>query len=124
MKVGAVALPVVVVALVFTLAWAVSMATLQAGFRALEGGLELARLQIKVARMQHEVLSLSRQRLEQQFAELEALAAPAVPESPETVFQDDPSAGTVEVDGNRAARPRREWPRLEPQSGPDKPPDK
>jgi hypothetical protein len=124
MKVGAVALPVVVVALVFTLAWAVSMATLQAGFRALEGGLELARLQIRVARMQHEVLSLSRQRLEQQFAELEALAARAVPESPETVVRDDPGAETVEVDGNRAARPRREWPRLESQSGPDKTPDK
>ena len=120
MKVGAVALPVVLVALVFTLAWGVSMASLQLGFKALEGGLELARLQIRVARMQHDVLRLSRQTLEQQLAEMDALAASAAPNRPET----DPDAGTVEVDGNRAARPRREWPKLESQSGLGKKPDK
>lgn len=124
MKVGAVALPVVLVALVFTVAWGVSMASLQLGFKALEGGLELARLQIRVAQMQHDVLRLSRQTLEQQLAEMDALAASAAPNGPETVAQDDPDAGTVGVDGNRAARPRREWPKLESQSGLGKKPDK
>jgi hypothetical protein len=117
MKVGAVAVPVIVVALIFALVWGVSMATMQAGARAVEGGLEMVRLQLRVARMQEEVLRLSRQSLELQLAELDALKAGAASRSPETVDHDDPGAGTVELDGNRETGSQSEWPRVEPRSG-------
>jgi hypothetical protein len=123
MKVGAVAAPVIVVVLVFTLVWAISIATLKSGVTAVGSGLELVRLQLRVARMQEEVLHLSQQRLEQQLAELDVLAARAAQVSPETAARNDPGAETFETDGNRATGPRREWPRLEPQSGPAKTPD-
>ena len=117
MKVGALTLPVLVVVLIFTLVWGVSMATLQAGVRSLEGGLELVRLQLRVARMQDEVLRLSRQNLEQQLTELDALAARATAGSPGTVVHDDPGATTVEVDGSRENGSRHEWPGVEKRSG-------
>lgn len=124
MKVGAVALPVLVVALIFTLVWGISMATLQAGATAVDSGLELVRLQLRVARMQDEVLQLSRQSLELQLAELDELVARAASRSPGTVVDSDPGAGAVEVDGNPEAGSQREWPRVEPQSGSTTTPDR
>jgi hypothetical protein len=117
MKVGAVALPVVVVALIFALVLGISMAMLKAGSTAVNGGLELVRLQLRVVRMQQEVLQLSRQSLERQLAELDALAARAVSRSPDATVPDDPGAGAIEVDGDRETGPRREWPWVEPQPG-------
>lgn len=124
MKVGAVALPVLVVVLIFTLVWGISMATLQAGATAVDSGLELVRLQLRVARMQDEVLHLSRQSLELQLAELDTLAARAASRSAGTVVDGDPGAGAVEVDGNPETGSLREWPGVEPQSGSTTTPDR
>ena len=124
MKVGAVAAPVLVVVLVFTLVWGLSMAAIQGGVRAVDGGLRLTRMQMRVLHMQAELLSLSRQTLEAQLTELDALMERAALLNPETGAQDGPDANTVKADGSRDTEPRREWPRAERQPESTRNPEK
>jgi hypothetical protein len=117
MKVTAVAVPLVVVSLIFALVWGVSMVTLKMGVRAIEGGLELLRLQVRVARLQDAVLVHSRQSLERQLEELDVLAAHAAAWSPEVAVDLDPSLGPPDVGGTSETEAWRERPSAEPRSG-------
>lgn len=117
MKVTAVVVPLVVVSLIFALVWGVSMVTLKMGVRAIEGGLELLRLQIRVARLQDAVLVHSRQSLERQLEELDALAAESAAWSPEAAVDLDPSLRPPDGSGTLETEPWRERTVAEPRSG-------
>lgn len=116
MKVSSVAVPLVVVSLILVLVWGVSMATLKTGVTAVEGGLELLRLQMRVVRLQNAVLVHSQQSLERQLAELDALMEGAAASNPEAAVDADPSMPPSDVDGSLETASRPEWPGSKPRS--------